>query len=51
LRQHKEILKTPLGRQVRPLLENLAGLGNANTNQNNPLVLLPFLFGEILNNK
>jgi hypothetical protein len=51
LRQHKEILKTPLGRQVRPLLENLAGLGNSNSNQNNPLALLPFLFGEILNNK
>ena len=52
LRQHQEILKTPLGRQVRPILESLAGLGNTSNqnNQNNPLIFIPFLFGEILNN-
>ena len=47
LKQHEEILKTPLGKQIRPLLENLAGLANnpnSNTNQNNPLMLIPLLF-------
>ena len=52
MRQHQEILKTPLGRQIRPILESLAGLGNTSNqnNQNNPLIFIPFLFGEILNN-
>lgn len=53
LKQHEEILKTPLGKQIRPILEKLSGLANnqnQNQNQNNPLMLLPFLFGGILNN-
>lgn len=52
LKQHQEILKTPLGKQIRPILENLAGITNTqnnNQNQNNPLMLIPFLLGGILN--
>ena len=52
LKQHKEILKTPLGKQIRPILENLAGITNTqnnNQNQNNPLMIIPFLLGGFLN--
>ena len=50
LKQHEEILKTPLGKQIRPILENLAGITNTqNNNQNNPLNFLPFLLGGIFN--
>ena len=53
LKQHEEILKTPLGKQIRPLLESLAGIANTqnnNQNKNNPLMFIPFLLGGIFNN-
>lgn len=51
LKQHEEILKTPLGIQIKPILENLAGITNiqSNENQNNPLMLIPLLLGGIVN--
>ena len=51
LKQHEEILKTPLGRQVRPYLEAMSGNGNGRQNiENNPLMILPFLLGNVINN-
>ena len=49
LRQHEEILKTPLGRQVRPYLQAMSGNGEQSI-ENNPLMILPFLLGNVINN-
>ena len=49
LKQHEEILKTPLGSQVRPYLQAMSGNGEQSI-ENNPLMILPFLLGNVINN-
>lgn len=48
LKQHEEILKTPLGSKIRPLIEKYLGLRDTQK-RNNPLSFISFLFGGILN--
>ena len=48
LKQHEEILKTPLGSKIRPLIEKYLGLKDTQK-RNSPLSFISFLFGGILN--
>ena len=51
LKQHEEILKTALKEQIKPYLEQIGigGGGGGEDNKNNPLELIPLLFGNVIN--
>ena len=50
IKQHEEILKTPLGKQIRPFLEKMSGRSGGEDIQNNLLMAIPFLIGNVINN-